>query len=90
MYNEDNSKQYVGDLGIICMPGCEPFVESVQNYIQGWRKCDKKLVLDASVIRFATGEAKGFIRESVRGKDVFIITDIFNYSVCLLYTSRCV
>ena len=35
MYNEDNSKQYVGDLGIICMPGCEPFVESVQNYIQG-------------------------------------------------------
>lgn len=81
MYNEDNSKQYVGDLGIICMPGCESFVESVQNYIQGWRKCDKKLVLDASVIRFATGEAKGFIRESVRGKDIFIITDMFNYSV---------
>ncbi len=31
--------------------------------------------------RFGSGEAKGMIHESVRGSDVFIITDVINYSL---------
>ena len=31
--------------------------------------------------RFGTGEAKGEILDSVRGKDVFILTDVTNYSL---------
>ncbi|WP_434311729.1 ribose-phosphate pyrophosphokinase [Hominifimenecus sp. rT4P-3] len=31
--------------------------------------------------RFGSGEAKGTISESVRGADVFIITDVINYSI---------
>ncbi len=34
--------------------------------------------------RFGTGEAKGLIHESIRGKDLFIIVDVCNYS--LTYT----
>lgn len=71
----------VGDLGIICMPGCEEFTQKVQRYIADWRGETKNYVINAMFPRFATGEAKGLIKESVRGRDIFIITDIFNYSV---------
>lgn len=71
----------VGDLGIICMPGCEDFVSKVQYYLQRWNDTDKDYVIDASISRFATGEAKGLIRTSCRGKDIYLITDCFNYSV---------
>ncbi|MEG0691499.1 MAG: ribose-phosphate pyrophosphokinase [Oscillospiraceae bacterium] len=71
----------VGALGIVCMPGCEEFVDKVQTYIQDWRNEDNNYIVKASFPRFATGEAKGLIRESVRGRDIYIITDVFNYNV---------
>ena len=71
----------VGELGIICMPGCEQFVDKVQSYIQNWRKEDCNYIVQSSFPRFATGEAKGLIKESVRGRDIYIITDVFNYNV---------
>lgn len=71
----------VGELGIICMPGCEEFTQNVQRYISEWRGEPKSYIIKSMVPRFATGEAKGIIKESVRGRDIYIITDIFNYSV---------
>lgn len=71
----------IGKLGIVCMPGCEEFVAKVQHYIKDWRHEDRDYVIKASFPRFATGEAKGLIRESVRGRDIYIVTDIFNYNV---------
>ncbi len=48
-------------------------------------KRDSYLV-DAGCPRFGSGEAKGVIRESVRGSDVYILVDVCNhsltYSVC--------
>ncbi|MDY3918846.1 MAG: ribose-phosphate pyrophosphokinase [Candidatus Limivivens sp.] len=41
-------------------------------------------LLNCSCPRFGTGEAKGIIKESVRGTDLFILADICNYS--LTYT----
>ena len=38
----------------------------------------------ASCPRFGTGEAKGVLNESIRGKDLFIMVDVCNYS--LTYT----
>ena len=71
-----------GDLGIICMPGCERFVDKVEYYLKKWNgNPQKKYTISAKVCRFATGEAKGLIKESCRGKDIYIITDCFNYSV---------
>lgn len=71
----------VGDLGIICMPGCEEFANKVEYYLHRWNDTDKSYIIDAGISRFATGEAKGLIKESCRGKDIYIITDCFNYSV---------
>ena len=71
----------VGDLGLICMPGCEEFVSKVEYYLKSWNNTDKSYQINAHISRFATGEAKGFIKESCRGKDLYFITDCFNYSV---------
>ena len=38
-------------------------------------------LVDASCPRFGSGEAKGMINESVRGSDLWIISDVTNYSL---------
>ena len=71
----------VGDLGIICMPDCEEFVDKVERYLMEWNHTTDSHVVNAHISRFATGEAKALIKESMRGKDLYIISDCFNYSV---------
>lgn len=78
---DELNMEMVGELGIICMPGCEEFVEKVEYYLKTWNKSPESHVIKGALPRFATGEAKGLIKESVRGKDLYIITDCFNYSV---------
>lgn len=78
----EKSIEMVGELGIICMPGCEAFARKVEAYLKDWRdQQDNGFIVQTSVPRFANGEGKGLIRESVRGRDIHIITDIFNYNV---------
>ncbi len=73
-----------GVLGVIGMKGCEKFAAQVDYYLKDWR-CkvgdDKTFIIDADCPRFGSGEGKGIIHESMRGKDVFIISDTFNYGV---------
>lgn len=38
-------------------------------------------LIDAKVPRFGSGEAKGVINESVRGKDLYLMVDVCNYSL---------
>ena len=68
-------------LGLILMKGCEEFGEKVIYYLKEWNKLAYEPLIEANCPRFATGEGKGVINESVRGKDLFIISDPFNYSV---------
>lgn len=42
--------------------------------------CDNYL-LDIACPRFGSGEAKGIIKESVRGTDVFVMVDVLNHSL---------
>ncbi|MBQ3141012.1 MAG: ribose-phosphate pyrophosphokinase, partial [Clostridia bacterium] len=71
----------VGNLSIIAMRGCEEFAAKVDEYIRKQRGIKSSCLIKASCPRFATGEAKGLIAESVRGQDLFIICDPFDYSV---------
>lgn len=70
-----------GPLSVIAMRGCEGFAKQVDNYLKEWRRHGEgeTFIVDASIVRFGTGEAKGVIRDSLRGHDVFIICDMFNY-----------
>ena len=72
-----------GELAVIGMRGCEPFTAQVDNYLKEWRRHggDGTFLIPAECPRFGSGEAKGIIHESMRGKDVYIICDIFNYGV---------
>ncbi len=74
---------FFGDLSIIGMRGCEEFTAEVDNYIKDWRRHveDETYITKADCPRFGSGEAKGLIHESVRGRDVYIICDVFNYGV---------
>ncbi len=85
-----------GKLGIIAMRGTEQFAKQVNDFISQSRKDiqyeHKDLVdfdgyqkdsylIDVEFPRFSTGEGKAVIKETIRGYDLFIISDCFNYSV---------
>lgn len=86
----------VGTLGIIAQESSRELGTKVNEYIVKWRnqresehagnivfkgyKRDSYLV-DATCPRFGSGEAKGYIRESVRGSDIYILLDVCNYSL---------
>lgn len=70
-----------GRLGIIAMEGCEKIAEQVNSYINTFRGTDSNYIIKAECPRFGSGEGKGMLRESVRGLDLFIICDCFNYAV---------
>ena len=77
----------VGELGIIALKSCEALGQKVNNHIVEWRQerehahitnpllkeyAKSSYLLDASVQRFGSGEAKGIINGSVRGDDLYI------------------
>lgn len=86
----------VGALGIIPLSGCREIGSKVDSYLVSWRK-EKAIqdshdssyfgyqkdsfIVEASTPRFGSGEAKGIIEESVRGKDLYILVDVLNYSI---------
>lgn len=86
----------VGSLGLIALEGCEGLGKKVDDYLVTWRhesaheyKDDiafsgyekDTYLINAKVPRFGSGEAKGIIGESVRGKDLYLMVDVCNYSV---------
>ena len=72
-----------GELSVIGMRGCEDFAAEVDFYLKEWRRhdTDGTFLVKANCPRFGSGEAKGTISHSLRGHDVYIITDVFNHGV---------
>ncbi len=72
-----------GNLSVISLRGGEKFASQVDYYLKDWRNHgeDKSYLVSAECPRFGSGEAKGIIHESLRGHDVYIIADVFNYGV---------
>ena len=71
-----------GELAVIGMKGCEGFVEQVDRYLKEWRGHDQEsFLIDVDCPRFGSGEAKALIHQSMRGRDVYIFVDCFNFGV---------
>jgi ribose-phosphate pyrophosphokinase len=75
-------------LGVVGMVGCEELSRRVDDYLCNWRGCgpaqggnQEGFLIPTLCPRFGSGEAKGVIKHSVRGYDLFIICDMFNYGV---------
>lgn len=76
--------QIFGKLSIISMKGCEEITGKIDWYLKQFRKKyedAETYVTHIKCPRFGTGEAKCVISETVRGHDVYIICDMFNYGV---------
>lgn len=86
----------VGELGIIALESCHELGEKINNHIVSWRKQrDHEMTAEAQLFgynrgsflvsakapRFGSGEAKGQIFDTVRGKDLYILVDVCNYSI---------
>ncbi len=71
------------ELSVIGMRGCEEFASQVDFYLKEWRRHggEESFLVKADCPRFGTGEAKALLHESLRGHDVYIICDTFNYGV---------
>ncbi|MCI6120856.1 ribose-phosphate pyrophosphokinase [Lachnospiraceae bacterium HCP28S3_F9] len=93
----------VGALGIIALDGCTEMGNRVNDYLVKWRKEDgpaykddvvfngyerDTYLIDAKVPRFGSGEAKGIINESIRGKDLYLMVDVCNYSLTYSLTGH--
>ena len=86
----------VGALGLIPITGCEELGGKVNDYLVKWRGesahqykddvvftgyAQDNFIIDAKVPRFGSGEAKGIIGQSVRGKDIYLMVDVLNYNI---------
>lgn len=85
-----------GPLGIIALPGTEALATKIDNYLVKWRaeqaaahkeniafygyQRDTYLI-DTTIARFGSGEGKAVINDTIRGYDLYIVVDCFNYSV---------
>jgi len=65
------------------MQGCEELAASIDRYLLEWRGENGRQTyrIKAECPRFSDGQGKGVLRESVRGRDIYIICDVLNHSV---------
>ena len=86
----------VGSLGIIPLPSCQELGQKINDYLAQWRRESANehrntiafqgyerdsYLISAKVPRFGSGEAKGIVQESVRGRDLYLMVDVCNYSL---------
>ncbi len=86
----------VGPLGIIALESSKTLGQNVNDYLVEWRTSRESehkstiafsgyqrdsYLVNACCPRFGTGEAKGHIKESVRGDDLYLLVDVTNYSL---------
>ena len=84
MEQHEAANPIFGKLSIISMRGCEEITSKIDWYLKQFRKEYEDVdtyVTHIKCPRFGTGEAKCVISETVRGHDVYIICDVFNYGV---------
>lgn len=90
------TKKPIAPLGIIPLESIADIGQKVDQYLSQWR-ADRNsdhldditkssyrsgsYIVSAKVPRFGSGEAKGEISQSVRGLDIYIMTDVTNYSL---------
>lgn len=93
----NNQMPPVGPVGIIPLLGSAAFTKKVNDYLlrrrgeyldsrpevadeyPGFLRNDYRI--DVNNYRFSSGEGKGVIASTVRGHDVFIISDVVNHSI---------
>ena len=75
----------VADLRLIACPGAEELTNLIDKHLVRWASeagyQTNSFIIESACPRFQSGDAKGLVKESVRGDDIFIVVDPGNYSV---------
>lgn len=76
-------KTIIAPLGIIAMRGTERLARKIDRYLVDWARGSameaESFLVEAECPRFSSGDAKGIIKSTVRGKDLFILIDVGNH-----------
>ena len=82
LFNQGTS---VAPLGLIAMKGAEELGKKLNEYLVNWAHKGgydvDTFLIESECPRFSSGDGKGLIKSTVRGKDLFIIIDVGNYNV---------
>lgn len=80
-----NPNTQVAELALIACPGAEEFAHLIDKHLRCWAKevgIEKDtFLIECACPRFQSGDAKGLVKNSVRGDDIFLIVDPGNYSL---------
>lgn len=68
-------------LGILVLDNFKEFGQKVQNHLSKIRGTETNYLINFTNSRFSNGEGKFTIKNSVRGKNLFILSDIGNYEL---------
>ncbi len=70
---------------LIACPGAEELTKLIDNHLVAWAKevgIEKDtFIVECACPRFQSGDAKGLVKQSVRGDDIFFVCDPGNYSL---------
>ncbi len=82
LFNHGNS---VAPLGLIAMDGAKELGDKINSYLVDWAHKGgydvDTFLIECECPRFSSGDGKGLIKSTIRGKDLFIIVDVGNYNI---------
>ena len=86
-----NFDKDTSNMALIALAGAKELGDKVDYYLVNWYNQEakaqgKKFHRDTFLIknvcpRFTTGDGKGLVMETIRGKDLYILCDVGNYSI---------
>ena len=87
----------VAPLKVVALPSAEKLGRRINDYLVDFRRSihndkvkqdpafhgyiESTYLVNVSIPRFGSGEAKAVFGESVRGKDLFLLVDVCNHSI---------
>ena len=78
----------MSELKIIVPENFKEFGTRVNEHINEIRQSDENYIVPVDLVRFNNGEGKAVIKESIRDKDLYIMSDVSNYDVSYNYYGR--
>lgn len=71
----------MNNLRLIVMENCKNLGEKINSHLKDLMGESEDLIIPIDEVKFNNGEGKIVLKESVRNKDIFILTDPMNHSI---------
>jgi ribose-phosphate pyrophosphokinase len=79
-----NKKRQIAPLSLVALEGAKGMGQKINQHLIDWSNNNgsnpETFLIVNECPRFSSGDAKGLIKSTIRGNDLFIIADVGNYS----------